>query len=60
MKNPTAKLSDKVINSLLSEGLSSKAALASMPEMMIAAHKHNSHEANPPAKMNSMCTQAWC
>ena len=56
MAKPTAKLSDKVINTLLTEGLVSNAALRELPEMMIGAHKHDSSEANPPEKMNEMCT----
>ena len=56
MAKPTAKLSDKVINTLLTEGLKSAAARRELPEMMIGAHKHDSSEANPPANMNKMCT----
>ena len=58
MKNPTAKLSDAMINSLLSDGLSSPADLSQLPEMMIGVHSHNAGQADPPAMMSSPCTQA--
>ena len=58
MARPTAKLSDAMINVLMTEGLSGSSARAKSPEIMMAAHKHVSAEADPPAKMNAMCTQA--
>ena len=58
MAKPTAKLSDAMINALMTEGLIDSSARVKSPEVMMAAHKHLSHEADPPAKMNAMCTQA--
>ena len=58
MARPTAKLSDAMINALMTEGLSGSSARAKLPEIMMSAHKHASAEADPPAKMKAMCTQA--
>jgi len=54
MASPTAKLSDKMINGLLNENLP-HSAISSSPEVLLAAHYHDSSHANPPANMN----QPW-
>merc|ERR1719198_721817 len=56
MQSPTAKLSDSMINAVLTEGLSDNKR-ANSPEMMMAAHKHSSTWVDPPASMSTMWGQ---
>lgn len=46
--------SDKMINALITESLGGS-ALSSSPEIMFAAHYHDSSHANPPATMEKPC-----